>query len=103
MIAKDKRGDADFCHNSSMAFAEAFNKATSSSNDGAVVDLTFSVEVSFAREAVATPLIEDDQSGGNGATSITCILHLPERVVGYGSSGHTPLLTQLMQVAIIQH
>jgi hypothetical protein len=72
MIAKDKRRDADFCHNSSLAFAEAINKATSSTNGGAVVNSTFPVEVSFARAAVAAPLVEDaDQSGGNGATSIT--------------------------------
>ena len=77
MIAKDKRGDADFCHNSSLAFAETINKATSSSNDGAVVDSTFSVEVSFARAAVAAPIIEDeDQSGGNGSTSITSFISI---------------------------
>ena len=77
MIAKDKRGDADFCHNSSLVFAEVINKATSSSNDGTVVDSTFSVGVSFARAAVAAPLIEDeDQSGGNGANSITSFIYL---------------------------
>ena len=77
MIAKDKRGDADFCHNSSLAFAEIINKATSSSNDGTVVDSTFSVGVSFARAVVAAPLVEDeDQSGGNGATSITSFIYL---------------------------
>ena len=78
MIARDKRGDADFCHNSSLAFAETINKATSSGNNGVVVtDSTFSVEVSFARAAVAAPLVEDeDQSGGNGATSITSFIYI---------------------------
>ena len=78
MIARDKRGDADFCHNSSLAFAEIINKATSSNNDGTVVtDSTFSVEVSFARAAVAAPLVEDeDQSDGNGATSITSFIYI---------------------------
>lgn len=77
MVAKDKRGDADFCHNSSLKFAETINNATSSSstNSGSTfADSTFPVEVSFARAAVAVPLIEDlDQpgggEGGNGATS----------------------------------
>ena len=71
MVAKDKRGDADFCHNSSVTFAETINNATSSNSGGAIVNSTFPVEVSFARAAVAAPLIEDsNQSGGNGATSI---------------------------------
>jgi hypothetical protein len=79
MIAKDNRGEADFCHNSSLAFVEAINKATSSTNSGTnVVNSTFpapSIEVSFIRAAVAAPLVDDvaesDQSGGSGATSIT--------------------------------
>lgn len=71
MVAKDKRGDADFCHNSSLAFAETINNATSSTSGGTVVNSTFPVEVSFARAAVAAPLIGDSvQQGGNGATRI---------------------------------
>ena len=99
MIAKDKRDDADFCHNSSLAFAETINKATSSGNNGVVVDSTFSVEVSFARAAVVAPLVEDeDQSGGNGATSTTSFIYISVLIVGYGSSGHI-LTTHCMQVA----
>ena len=68
MVAKD---NVDFCHNSSLTFAETINNATSSTSGDTVVNSTFPVEVSFARAAVAAPLIGDsDQPGGNGATSI---------------------------------
>lgn len=74
MIAKDKRRDADHCHYSSLSFAETINNATSSTDHdgGTVVSSIFPVEVSFARAAVAAPLVGDtDQpGGGNGATSI---------------------------------
>ena len=69
MVAKNKRGDADFCHNSSLIFAETINNATSSTNGGTVVNSTFPVEVSFARAAVAAPLI-GNQQGGNSAPTI---------------------------------
>ena len=65
MMAKDRRADAEFCHNSSMKFSDKINGANSTSTE--VTSSTLPVEASFASAAAAAPLIvEEGPSGAPG-------------------------------------
>lgn len=66
-MAKNKMADADFCHRSSMEFADKINSADSTSTTS-----TLPVEASFASAAVAAPLIADT-SGGAPGTMASCL------------------------------
>lgn len=58
-MAQDPKEDAEFCHRSSMDFADKINGEAEDS-----VTVILPIEASFASAAVAAPLIEDDGSSG---------------------------------------
>ena len=58
MMAQDRRADAEFCHMSSMQFADKINSA-----DSEEVTTELPAEASFASAAVAAPQVVDEQSG----------------------------------------
>ena len=64
-MAKDRRADAEFCHTSSMDFA---NKINSDTTDGS----TLPAETSFASAAVAAPLVTEEPSAAVGLMA-SCI------------------------------
>ena len=64
-MAKDRKDDAEFCHTSSMEFADKINGDTT---DGS----TLPAETSFASAAVAAPLVTDDPSAAPGLVA-SCI------------------------------
>lgn len=67
MMAKDRMRDAEFCHMSSMDFADRIN---GDAEDSATT--TLPVEASFASAAVAAPLIDDDGSSSAPALITSC-------------------------------
>ena len=59
LMAKDRLADADFCHTSSMDFADKINGDTTTTS-------TLPAEASFASAAVAAPLVNDQPSAAAG-------------------------------------
>ena len=68
MMAKNRMMDADFCHRSSMDFANKINSPNST-----VTTSTLPVEASFASAAVAAPLIVDSGSSGAPGLMASCL------------------------------
>ena len=73
MMARDRRNDAEFCHGSSMDFA---NKINNMGEDTTAVTNTLPIEASFASAAVAAPLIDGDGNNGAPALMASCFAML---------------------------
>lgn len=71
MMARDRRNDAEFCHMSSMDFADRINGEAEDSATS-----TLPVEASFASAAVAAPLVDDDDNSGAPTMFVSCFIVL---------------------------
>ena len=70
MMAKNRMADADFCHRSSMDFANKINRADGTDTTTSTI---LPVEASFASAAVAAPLIVDSGSSGAPGLMASCL------------------------------
>ena len=76
MMARDRRNDAEFCHMSSMEFADRINGEAEDSET-----FTLPVEASFASAAVAAPLIDEDDNNGTPALIASCFAVLGAAII----------------------